>query len=1272
MFKQKGTSVISLVLLFALATASKPLVNALIISPSWAQSVAARDFPLPETVASGTTVRVDGSSSMAVLNQALQKGFEQKYPGTKVAIGQGGTSAALKSLQDGNADLAAIGRPLTEQEQAQGLKAVPVKREKIAVVVGTDNPFQGSLTDQQFAKIFRGEIKDWSEVGGAPGPIRLVDRPGDSDTRTAFQIYPVFKQADFASAADAVKVDADQTSDIAAKLGKDGISYAIANQVRNLSGVRIVLMHKTDADDPRYPFSQPLAYVYKGATPSPAAQAFLGFVSAPVGQQLIAAAKTAEAPAVASSSPAASPTVASSPESAPVVPTSPAVVEPSGGIPPWLWLLLLPAIGIPLWLWLKNRRSRPAEVSARQPEIPVTVGSPPLSQGTSGVVSSDLTTRVGPVSSPAGATAASPTNVPESAEELSELLEDITESGKKESSTNSAGPAIAGAAALAAGAAGAIFSRQSEPAESASEPDVAEAVTQESPAYVPLEDSTVIQDDTVVLDTPQETTSRISADTAEESAIQWRSEPFAVDPEPQDSALDWLEPATPLVPFEDTPAPDEDLALDEDLVLEDPSVIVEAPTEEVETDFNFLGGLSSLGGMAIAGGAAAAGAAAWSGLQEDDEPISLEEVEAQPEVNRETETLDISEDLSGLLGSPESPQTGEDLPSLFETSASSEELSALLEDFPEEATTLEDLPSLFDFPPGDAVESTEDQELSELAAMFDLGDQADDAFSQPDVLLPEFPLSTEPLTGAMEFQASSQPEEDDFSFLFDDADEAQALVEPEGTLEEGEIQSLQSEEESDLWGLLEDLPGAAAIAGGAALGAGAMAWSSLDAEPDTADDESNIDLSALLSELGDFDDEDLSELADEDLSAIESSLQPFPTAEGIDQPSELTEAIDHTPPEATDFAQGRVMAGEAALAAGAGVAAWSLVSGDRTQESVEATKFDIGTSELPQEVLASVDEGLAELPQGYGQSRIVLMPRDPQWAYAYWDVPNEHKQELRQQGGEHLALRLYDATDIDLNYQRPHSLQQYECDELARDWYVPIPLSDRDYVIEIGYLSGDGNWLMLARSFPVRIPPTYPSDWFEEQFITVSWDEDLRGKTLLKLVPPNVRATASANPIYDQLFAMTQSTEAQRVAGSLFGSMQQVPEMTVSSFVFPSGAGMWALPTLSGINMSGIGFSASAPPIRPRNFWLIADAELIVYGATEPDATLTIGGRPIQLSPDGTFRFRMSFQDGLIDYPIMAVAADGEQNRSIHMKFTRETPQRNTNTKDQAIDEWPS
>jgi hypothetical protein len=349
------------------------------------------------------------------------------------------------------------------------------------------------------------------------------------------------------------------------------------------------------------------------------------------------------------------------------------------------------------------------------------------------------------------------------------------------------------------------------------------------------------------------------------------------------------------------------------------------------------------------------------------------------------------------------------------------------------------------------------------------------------------------------------------------------------------------------------------------------------------------------------------------------------------------------------------------------------------QTQVEASKYSAPAASSP-EVLATVDEGLPDLPGGYGESRIVLMPRDPQWAYAYWDIPHSHKEELRRQGGARLALRFYDVTDIDLHYQSPHSLQQYECDEMAREWYLPIPVSDRDYVLEIGYLCNDGRWLVLARSIPVHIPPVYPSDWIEDHFMTVDWQEDLRGKTLMTLQHPSQRAAAQGSPIYDDIFGMAESAEAQRVAGSLFGSMQHVPgsmapEKAVSSYVFPSGVGMWAgaipgVPTMSGLTMSGVGFSASAPPIRPRKFWLIADAELIVYGATEPDATVTIGGKPIKLNPDGTFRFQMSFQDGNIDFPIMAVASDGEQTRSIHMSFDRETPSRHTNTKDEAVLEW--
>ncbi|WP_283752408.1 DUF4912 domain-containing protein, partial [Roseofilum acuticapitatum] len=237
------------------------------------------------------------------------------------------------------------------------------------------------------------------------------------------------------------------------------------------------------------------------------------------------------------------------------------------------------------------------------------------------------------------------------------------------------------------------------------------------------------------------------------------------------------------------------------------------------------------------------------------------------------------------------------------------------------------------------------------------------------------------------------------------------------------------------------------------------------------------------------------------------------------------------------------------------------------QETVGAAKFEMGNS-FNQKVLASVDEGLTDLPNGYGQPCIVLMPRDPQWAYAYWDIDNEQKQQLRIQGGQQLALRIYDVTDLNINYESPHSMQEYPCDELAREWYIPIPISDRIYVVDIGYRCADGRWLILARSSPVTIPPIYPSDWVEDRFMTVSWDKALgSGDQLLTLDPPGRKTTEA-----DELYQLAREAEAKRLAGSVFGSETA---QAISSYVFPSGVGKWAAPAASVQTESGAGLTTS-------------------------------------------------------------------------------------------------
>ena len=171
----------------------------------------------------------------------------------------------------------------------------------------------------------------------------------------------------------------------------------------------------------------------------------------------------------------------------------------------------------------------------------------------------------------------------------------------------------------------------------------------------------------------------------------------------------------------------------------------------------------------------------------------------------------------------------------------------------------------------------------------------------------------------------------------------------------------------------------------------------------------------------------------------------------------------------------------------------------RSETDVAATKFNLGREIKFEPSLADVDQGLPALPDGYGQSQIFLLPRDPNWAYAYWDVPNDHKEYIRQQGGKYLLLRVYDVTGIDMDTHPPFSIQEYECDEMTREWYIPIPMSDRDYIAELGYQTLDGRWLMLVRSNHIRIPPIYPTDWENYQFINVPWNQDLRGKTQFRL-----------------------------------------------------------------------------------------------------------------------------------------------------------------------------
>ena len=111
-------------------------VNSMLPGGSGAGGNLAAQFPPQQSVPAGTTITIDGSTSMVLINQALKAAFLQAYPGTVVNTSATGSDNGIQALLGGSVTLAALSRPLTAEEQQRGLVAVPVAKDRIAIVVG--------------------------------------------------------------------------------------------------------------------------------------------------------------------------------------------------------------------------------------------------------------------------------------------------------------------------------------------------------------------------------------------------------------------------------------------------------------------------------------------------------------------------------------------------------------------------------------------------------------------------------------------------------------------------------------------------------------------------------------------------------------------------------------------------------------------------------------------------------------------------------------------------------------------------------------------------------------------------------------------------------------------------------------------------------------------------------------------------------------------------------------------------------------------------------
>jgi hypothetical protein len=255
------------------------------------------------------------------------------------------------------------------------------------------------------------------------------------------------------------------------------------------------------------------------------------------------------------------------------------------------------------------------------------------------------------------------------------------------------------------------------------------------------------------------------------------------------------------------------------------------------------------------------------------------------------------------------------------------------------------------------------------------------------------------------------------------------------------------------------------------------------------------------------------------------------------------------------------------------------------------------------------------LPGGYGDTKIVLMVRDPYWLYAYWEINSREADRLKTEIGEDvfvgskLILRVYDITGVNFTGVNAHGFFDIEISSYIGNWYIQVGRPNRAFIVDIGYRTPDGRFILLARSNAVLTPRDQYSEEIDEEWMIPDWDK---------------------------MYALSGGFGIGRSSGEIKAMMKKRLEERMGSGWVSS-------------------ISSPSRAVGGRPFWLMADAELIVYGATEPTAQLTVQGKPVKLRKDGTFSLRFALPDGVQEIPIEAVRDDGKEKKKIIPRVERRT-----------------
>ncbi len=139
-------------------------------------------------------VATDGSTSMEKVIGALGEAFENENSGVSFTYNPTGSGSGIAAVAEGRCDIGLSSRNLKDEETAKGLKGTILAYDGIAVIVHPSNPVS-DLDLETIAKIYKGEIKNWKDIGGNDSEIVLIGREANSGTRDGFESITDTKDA---------------------------------------------------------------------------------------------------------------------------------------------------------------------------------------------------------------------------------------------------------------------------------------------------------------------------------------------------------------------------------------------------------------------------------------------------------------------------------------------------------------------------------------------------------------------------------------------------------------------------------------------------------------------------------------------------------------------------------------------------------------------------------------------------------------------------------------------------------------------------------------------------------------------------------------------------------------------------------------------------------------------------------------------------------------------------------------------------------------------